>query len=156
VSTVIENVTMGAGISALVESVAELFAEDSGRRDPLMDQGWPTRDGADHYTGLMDDPACLLVLARDAGMVTGHLVGRITGPGALLTEPVAVLESMRVAPAARGTGAGTLLVRHFFAWAREHGARHASVSAYAANSGAQRFYERHGFTPLTVTSRVSL
>ena len=33
----------------------------------------------------------------------------------------------------------------FLAWAAEKGADRATVTAYAANDGAQRFYARHGF-----------
>jgi GNAT superfamily N-acetyltransferase len=51
---------------------------------------------------------------------------------------------------------GSLLVQHFLAWARERGARQASVTAYAANQAAQRFYERHGFAPASITSRAPL
>jgi GNAT superfamily N-acetyltransferase len=40
--------------------------------------------------------------------------------------------------------------------ARERGARQASVTAYAANHAAQRFYERHGFAPASITSRAPL
>jgi GNAT superfamily N-acetyltransferase len=60
---------------------------------------------------------------------------------------------MRVTPGARRTGVGSLLVRHFFTWARQGGARQASVTAYAANDAALRFYARHGFSPESVTSR---
>ena len=72
------------------------------------------------------------------------------------TAAVAVLESMRVAPDPRSAGVGSLLIQHFFAWARERGARQASVTAYAANHAAQRFYERHGFAPASITSRAPL
>ena len=70
--------------------------------------------------------------------------------------PFAVLESIRVDPGARGTGVGTRLVEHFLAWARAKGAKRASVTAYAANDGAQRFYRRHGFAPMSVMLRREL
>jgi GNAT superfamily N-acetyltransferase len=63
---------------------------------------------------------------------------------------------MRVAPGSRQAGVGSLLVQHFFGWAREHGAQQASVTAFAANDTAQRFYARHGFVPQSVTSRTVL
>jgi GNAT superfamily N-acetyltransferase len=47
-------------------------------------------------------------------------------------------------------------VERFFAWARNRGARAAQVSAFAVNERAQRFYERHGFVPQSVSSRVTL
>jgi GNAT superfamily N-acetyltransferase len=147
-------------LDALVASVAGLFREDAGRHDPLMDLDWPAREGAAYYAELMTDEACLLVLARDGAgagdRVVGHLVGRLRPPSSLQTGCLAVLESMRVAPQARRAGAGTLLVGQFFTWARERGAQQASVTAYAANDAALRFYTRHGFVPQSVTSRAAL
>lgn len=143
-------------IDALLESVAGLFREDSGQHDSLVDPGWPARDGAAYYAGLMTDPGSLLALARDGDRVVGHLVGRLSGPSSIRTGGLAVLESMRVAPDARRAGLGGLLVRHFFDWAREGGAVQASVTAYTANHAAQRFYARHGFIPQSVIARAVL
>jgi GNAT superfamily N-acetyltransferase len=143
-------------IDALVASVAGLFAEDAGRHDPAMDLGWPEREGAEYYFRLLGDQACLLLLAHDDDQAIGHLIGRLSGPDSLRTQCVAVLESMRVAPGARRTGVGGLLVRHFFTWARRSGAQQASVTAYAANDAALRFYARHGFSPKSVTARAVL
>jgi ribosomal protein S18 acetylase RimI-like enzyme len=61
-----------------------------------------------------------------------------------------------VHPGHRDAGVGSALVRHFAGWARDRDAVQASVSAYAANEAAQRFYARHGFTPMTVTLRAGL
>jgi GNAT superfamily N-acetyltransferase len=143
-------------IDALVTSVAALFNEDAGQHDTAVNLDWPAREGAAYYSSLVGDQACLLVLARDGDRVIGHLVGKLSGPGSMRTDCLAVLESMRVAPDSRRTGAGSLLVRHFLTWARECGAQQASVTAYAANDTAQRLYERHGFVPKSVTSRANL
>jgi GNAT superfamily N-acetyltransferase len=143
-------------VDAVVASVAGLFQEDGGRHDAFMLVDWPEREGAAHYRGIVDDPATLLVLARDGGRVVGHLVGKLSEPSAIRTGRFAVLESMRVAPDARGRGIGTRLVAEFFAWARESGAERASVTAFAANDGAQRFYARHGFAPHAVTFRAAV
>jgi GNAT superfamily N-acetyltransferase len=143
-------------LDALVASVAGLFREDAGQHDALVDQGWPARDGAAYYSALVTDRACLLALARDGDRVIGHLVGKLSGPGSIQTGCVAVLESMRVAPGSRRAGAGSLLVNHFLTWARDCGAEQASVTAFAANDTARRFYARHGFIPKSVTARVIL
>jgi GNAT superfamily N-acetyltransferase len=143
-------------IDALVTSVAALFSEDAGQHDTGVNLDWPAREGASYYCGLAADRACLLVLARDGSSVVGHLVGKLSGPSLLRTDCTAVLESMRVAPGSRRAGVGSLLIRHFLAWARECGAQQASVTAYAANDIAQRLYERHGFVPRKITSRAVL
>ena len=155
-TAVVVNTATQADIEALVASVADLFVEDAGQHDSLTDIHWPAREGTAYYSGLVSDHACLLLLARADDQVIGHLVGKITAPGATRTAPIAVLESMRVAPDARRTGVGSLLIMHFLGWARECGARQASVTAYAANDTAQRFYERHGFAPQSITSRAAL
>lgn len=143
-------------LDALLESVAGLFREDAGQHDTLMNVDWPAGHGAAYYSGLMTDRDCLIALARDGDRVIGHLVGRLTGPSPVRTGNLAVLESMRVAPDARQAGVGGLLVRHFFDWARDGGAEQASVTAYAANHPARRFYARHGFIPQSVISRAVL
>jgi ribosomal protein S18 acetylase RimI-like enzyme len=146
-----------ADIEAFVGSVAGLFREDGGRHDPYLNLHWPDTGGAAYYGGLLAADDCLLTVARDgSGQVVGHLVGKLTGPDELRTARFAVLESIRVDPAARGRGAGSALIRNFFEWAKEKGAAVASVSAFAANTDAQRLYERHGFSPQTVTLRAPL
>jgi GNAT superfamily N-acetyltransferase len=145
-----------ADINAFVASVTGLFQEDGGRHDRFLDTGWPTREGASYYTGLLDDPDCLLAVARDGHQVVGHLVGKLIGPDSIRLVRFAVLESMRVRPDARGQGAGGLLMAELLSWARQHRAEQASVTAYAANHGAQRFYARHGFAPTSVTMRTPL
>ena len=140
-------------IDALVASVHGLFQEDAGRHDRFMDTRWPMREGVAYYAGLVDDAHCLLALARDGDRVVGHLVGKLIEPDSIRQARFAVIESMRVQPQFRGQETGSLLVQEFFAWARRHGAVHASVTAFAANEGAHRFYTRHGFTPMSVTMR---
>jgi ribosomal protein S18 acetylase RimI-like enzyme len=140
-------------LDAFVGSVAGLFREDGGTHDPAMDVSWPARDGAAYYGGLLADPDCLLAVARDGDRVVGHLVGKLLEPDDLRRQRFAVLESIRVDPAARGHGAGGQLVSLFLDWARGRGAEQASVTAFAANAAAQRFYRRHGFTPMSVTLR---
>lgn len=143
-------------LDAVVESVAGLFREDAGTHDPTVNVDWPALEGAANYGALVGDKDCLLALARDGDSVIGHLVGKLARPDSFRKQRIAVLESMRVHPEHRDAGVGTLLVQHFLAWAREREAVQASVSAYAANGAAQRFYARHGFAPMTTTLRVSM
>ncbi|NBH09292.1 GNAT family N-acetyltransferase [Amycolatopsis sp. SID8362] len=136
-------------VPALVASAAALFEEDGGRRDPFMDTGWPAREGEAYYASLVADPACLCLLA--AG---GHLIGRLRPPDPLRPGAVsAVLESMRVGPGHRRSGAGAALVEAFLGWARDHGANDVKVTAYAANHGALEFYRAQGFEPFEVVLR---
>jgi len=145
-----------ADIDAFVASVDGLFHEDGGRHDPFLDTGWPAQEGSAYYAGIVDDPNCLLAVAWDGDRVVGHLVGKLVGPDSIRLARFAVLESIRVDPDTRGQGVGSLLVAEFLAWARRNEAAVASVTAYAANDGAQRFYARHGFAPGSVTMRAPL
>lgn len=143
------SVCSAEDLPALVASAAALFAEDGGRHDPFMDTGWPDREGPGYYAGLIADPDCLCLLARDGG---GHLVGKLSRPDPLRPGVVrAVLESIRVAPERRREGVGGALVDAFLAWARERGANEVSVTAFAGNEPALAFYDSHGFRPFLVT-----
>jgi GNAT superfamily N-acetyltransferase len=138
-------------VPQLVVSVAGLFAEDGGARDPFMDIGWPAREGEAYYIDLVKDPACLCLLASEG---KGHLIGRLRGPNALRPDAVtADLESLRVAAGHRRAGVGAELVAAFFAWAAENGANETRVKAFAANQGALEFYRAQGFEPFEVTLR---
>jgi ribosomal protein S18 acetylase RimI-like enzyme len=139
-------------VPELVASAAALFAEDAGARDPLMDLGWPAREGAAYYQDLVEDDDALCLLARaDGGAAAGHLIGRLLPATPLRPGAVrAVLESMRVAPERRREGVGEELVAAFVAWARKRGASELAVQAYAQNDGALAFYRAQGFRPFEV------
>jgi GNAT superfamily N-acetyltransferase len=143
-------------VDALVESVTALFKEDAGQHDLTVDTMWPVHEGTGYYSSIVTDPACLLLLATAGERPVGHLVGKLREPTSLQPVHFAVLESMRVVPDLRRAGIGAQLVQHFLSWAREHGARLVSVTAYAGNTNAQRFYARHGFVPQAVTLRTDL
>lgn len=143
--------------AAFLGSVDGLFHEDSAVHEPYGDPEWVARGGNGYFTDLLADARAVPLLARDGDRALGHLVGRIMEPDTWRPgSRLAVLESIRVAPEARGCGVGARLVEAFFGWARENGAVRAGVTAYAANEGAQRFYARHGFTPASVTLRAPL
>jgi GNAT superfamily N-acetyltransferase len=147
------SVDVTQDVPELVASAAALFAEDAGSRDPFMDLGWPAREGAAYYQGLVEDDDALCLLARgDGGRAAGHLIGRLLPVSPLRPGAVrAVLESMRVAARRRREGVGEALVTAFVKWARERGANELTVQAYARNEGALAFYHAQGFRPFEVT-----
>lgn len=151
------NVAEREDLDGLVQSVAGLFEEDAGRYDAHSDATWPGREGAAYYGEMLDDSACLLLVARREGAIVGHLVGLVSEPTPTrLNVRFAVLQSLRVHPASRNEGVGHLLTTRFLEWGRANGCVQGVVSAYANNEGAQRFYRRHGFVGQSLTSVIDL
>jgi GNAT superfamily N-acetyltransferase len=141
----------------ITASVGALFATDAGAHNAAATNlRWAAENGIGYYTSLLADSDNLVLLARDDNEVAGHLVGRLSGPGSVHPIRVADLESIHVYPAHRNRGVGEQLVTAFLAWAAEKGAQRATVTAYAGNNGARRFYARHGFAVRSVTLDLDL
>ncbi|RZT84599.1 hypothetical protein EV383_1446 [Pseudonocardia sediminis] len=116
--------------------MARLFAEDSGRRDPHADVGWPAVAGGPHVTDALRSSDALVVVADD-GSVRGYLLARRAPANPLRPGlVVADLESMYDA---------------FTSWAASIPANVLSVTAHAANDGARRLYRRRGFVEHSIT-----
>ncbi|MCQ8828779.1 GNAT family N-acetyltransferase [Streptomyces malaysiensis] len=78
-------------------------------------------------------------VAEDAGEACGLI-------GIVPAEPgVAELVSMWVHPAARGRGAGDLLVREALRWAKDQHLPEVRLWVADGNESAERLYARHGF-----------
>lgn len=138
-------------VEVLVALCAGLFVEDGGRRDVGMDTGWPERGGRRYFADVIAGDDSVGLVAEAGGAPAGYLVGRMAGPSDTRPLRVAVLESMYVRPERRRGGLGAALVAGFRAWAAGQGADRLSVTAYATNADAIRFYEREGFAPRSVT-----
>lgn len=140
-----------ADIPELLASADALVATDAGRYDAAATNlGWAAQTGLAYCQDLIASADSLALLARDGSDTAGHLVGRLGGPGSVHPIRVAELESIHVYPDYRGRGVGQQLMTAFLAWAAERSAQRATVTAYAANDGAQRFYARFGFAPRSV------
>jgi GNAT superfamily N-acetyltransferase len=98
-----------------------------------------------YCTSALNSDDNLVLLARDADEVVGHLVARLRGPSSVHPIRVADLESIHVYAGHRNRGVGEQLMTAILSWAGKKSAHRASVTAYAANADAQRFYARHGF-----------
>ncbi len=144
-------------VDALLTISSGLWAEDAGTHDPeVMNTDWPQQHGRASLEALVDDPDRLGLLAEIDGELAGGLMGSYPELTPFVRLREARLNSLWVLPDHRGSGAGAFLVEEFVTWARERGAPYAVVTAFAANQGAQRFYERQGFGSHTVTLRMPL
>ena len=139
------------GVSDIVRLSSALFREDAGRRDPRANLNWPREEGQEYFAGLVASTGSLCLLAEVGGEVVGYLAGRVEEETTLRPWRVAELESMYVQGEYRSRGVGARLVGGFLEWAGLQGAERASVTAYATNGRAIRFYERAGFRPRRVS-----
>jgi aminoglycoside 6'-N-acetyltransferase len=98
-----------------------------------------------------------LIGPRDEGIVAvaddGSVIGMVElwrkrprDPDSARIPRIHVDLGLAVAPAWRGRGVGTALMRAAEAWARAHGAERMALDLDAANEGALRLYERLGYT----------
>jgi ribosomal protein S18 acetylase RimI-like enzyme len=69
------------------------------------------------------------------------------GHEAKTDQPTAELLSIMVEPGRQSQGIGSLLLQALFAECRTRGVPRLTVTVDAANTEAQRFYQRHGFQP---------
>ncbi|MEO3936206.1 ribosomal protein S18-alanine N-acetyltransferase [Dermatophilaceae bacterium Soc4.6] len=113
---------------------AELFAADA----------WPP---ATWWAELAGRPRRVYVVATAAeGAVVGYA-------GLDLGGDVADVMTVAVAPPARGTGLGDLLVTTLLDRAAKSGAQAVMLEVRADNEPALRLYERHGFDRLSIRHR---
>jgi GNAT superfamily N-acetyltransferase len=97
-----------------------------------------------------------MAVALDGDRIVGHAVGKLRGPSPTRLVRIAELEDLYVDEDMRGSGHGARMLAYFVDWARASSAVAVQVSSYAANEGALRFYQRHGFAPTSVTLGRSL
>ena len=148
--TIVCRAASAEDIAGVVRSTAELNAETAGRLDATVSVDWPDADSTEGHRAQLDDPRWLILVAEDRGTVVGHLAA-VIGQPAWRTVPVATIFSMHVSAGHRGAGVGSALLGAFKDWALDRSVHALEVSTYTANSGALRFYRRHGFTPYTST-----
>ncbi|MEW6140202.1 MAG: GNAT family N-acetyltransferase [Thermodesulfobacteriota bacterium] len=87
-----------------------------------------------------------ILVARDAAAVLG-MVNILYTISTACGGRVALLEDMIVRPEHRNRGCGSLLLRAAIETAQEAGCARITLLTDRTNSGAIRFYEKHGFAP---------
>ncbi|NUR94877.1 MAG: GNAT family N-acetyltransferase [Kribbellaceae bacterium] len=151
---IVVDVAARSDLDELVRLESNLFRDDAGAHDPLVDTTWPVHHARDDFVRLIDDDLSVVLVARYEGHVRGHLVGYLTGPSATrFGRRTAEIRSLYVDSEVRTSGIGQSLVAGFTSWAREHEAAAVAVSAYAANRAARAFYGQLGFVEQSVVLR---
>ena len=109
---------------------------------------WPRRFDASQWG---------ILVARAANTPAGGAVVIHRAPGMEMLEgrkDLAVLWDIRVVPALRGQGIGSVLFRAAEAWALARGAMWLEIETQNINAGACQFYQRHGCTLVAVNRNV--
>ncbi len=86
-----------------------------------------------------------ILVARKDGEIIG-MVNLLYTVSTGLGERVALLEDMVVSPNERGQGVGSDIIRQAVDFAKEKDCKRITLLTDDDNSGAHRFYERHGFS----------
>ncbi len=101
---------------------------------------------ASGLAAVIDDPNVGdILVARKDGQIIG-MVNLLYTVSTGLGERVALLEDMVVSPNERGQGVGSDIIRQAVDFAKEKDCKRITLLTDDDNSGAHRFYERHGFS----------
>ena len=120
-------------VAALLHDFNAEFATPTPGVGVLAERLGPLLGGAATIALLAGDPPC--------GVALVTLRSNVWYDG-----PVALLDELYVRPELRGQGIGSALLGRACAVVRERGARLFEVNVDEGDTGARRFYERHGFT----------
>ena len=123
---------------ASLRDAPEAFGQTHATAEAISDDEWQQTARAS-ATG----DSRIWLLATDADRAEGLVQARRRTPDDCL------IFSMWVAPGARRTGVGRLLIDSAADWASKWGARRMVLWVTGVNEGAHRFYERIGFTVMT-------
>lgn len=97
---------------------------------------------ATRLRGLLAGGQVIAVLTGDPAVAVALLTLR---PNVWYDGPVALLDELYVAPELRGQGIGSALLAAVEAVTRERGGAVVEINVDGDDTGARRFYERHGY-----------
>ena len=138
-------------LSDIVKLSHALFQEDSGQRDKTVNRDWALAYGQPYFSQFIEREQRLCLVAIVDQMVVGYLAGYVREASDYRLVKTAELESIFIQKHHRGQGVGTALAQQFNQWAEENGANMITVTAYATNQPAIRFYQTLDFRPHQTT-----
>lgn len=116
------------------------------------DESWRRR--RTRYLDWLAAPGTLAILAERDGAPVGYAMVTIrpeTRGSWSRGEHVGVIQTLSVAPAHQNTGVGSALLEEVRRQLAHAGVTDIELAAVVGGEDALRFYERHGFRPLTTT-----
>ena len=125
----------------------QLFLSDARHFDDLT-TNWPYEDGEDYFRNRIAGEGGVCFVAEKDGTIVGYVMGGWSHLNfSAYKGKRAELENICVAESQRSHGIGAKLVDALFDWAKQSGATHVMVDAYAPNLSAIKFYKAQGFEP---------
>lgn len=140
----------GAADAAALSAIGrETFTLTFGHLYPAEDLAFFLDDShsAQAYARLLADPGYGLWLLEDAGRAVGFAVAGPCGlPHADVRTDDGELKRLYLLPEVQNGGWGGRLFVRAMDWLHAQGRHRVWISVWSENSGAQRFYARHGFS----------
>lgn len=138
-----------------LDSILVLFYKLSISDSPYdkdVDLDWVNTDGGKKYfEEKINGTNGVCFVAEVDGQIVGYFTANKKElPGYRLVT-VADLENLVVDENFRNRGIGKILMDKFLSWAKEIGAKRASVNVFSANTKGIAFYNREGFTSFETT-----
>ena len=134
-----------------VGHVVDLWLELARYINPMDGFYQITPNARDKYAGYLDrlfqDRNYAVFVADEGDKLIGFAMGRINRtPAVVLPETVGYIENIFIRDGKRGCGIGTALCERLFVWFRERQITHVELFYQMANSGAEAFWRKMGFT----------
>ena len=124
----------------------QLFLSDARHFDDL-NMNWPyEEEGEKYFRDRIAGDGGVCFVAEKSGVVVGYVMGGWSHLNfSAYKGKRAELENICVTGSERSHGIGSMLVDALFDWAKQNGATHVMVDAYAPNLSAIKFYNAQGF-----------
>lgn len=136
-----------------LKSIQELnigLMKSDARFDPELFINWPyTKAGRRYYRRSLSHRRAHTWIAEEGGKAIGYLVGWVWLKRAYRPVKTAELENLYVVDEHRSRGVGAALVGEFINWCVSRKIRSVEVWANSGNTRAHKFYQSHGFRPLS-------
>ncbi|PJA39035.1 hypothetical protein CO180_01700, partial [candidate division WWE3 bacterium CG_4_9_14_3_um_filter_41_6] len=128
-----------------------LFYEDGGTLGLGIDVTWPSKEGEEYFTHIINGKVSDVFLAEVEDEIVGYLSAFVRPLSSWRPVTIAELDSMFVLGDFRSQGIGKGLVEHFMKWAKEKNVEYVSVNAFSKNERALAFYTSCGFEQYSET-----